>query len=214
MIEPFVSTFLSPTKALRRFSVLLAIHHSADLSQQQIGERTHLSSSMVNNYIKELKKEGRIVVRGSSNRSQSYHLTESGHREIIESLIQFSAEIIRLYGNAKSEFSKIIDNYYTEGIRTVILFGAAETAEVVYAAIRSSAMKVIGVVDSDTNKQGNSFERFTIQPPEVIKELAPDAIIITSFGKQEEISQCIQEIVGDSIPVKRLSTIDSIVGGS
>ena len=214
VIEPFDSKFFSPTKEFRRFSVLFAIQNSPEMSQQQMGDITHLSSSMVNNYIKQLKNEGRIFVHGTTNRNQSYHLTESGQHELIQSLIQFSAEVIRLYGDAKNEFLKIINSYYGEGIRTVVLFGAAETAEVVCAAIRSSSLRVIGVVDSDRSKQGKSFDKFTIQSPMVIKDMNPDAIIVTSFGKQEEICRCIREIAGDSIPIKRLSTIDSAMEGT
>lgn len=210
MIEPFVSKFLSPTKAFRRFSVLLTIHHSPDLSQQQIGERTHLSSSMVNNYIKQLRNEKQICVRGTTNRNQSYHLTASGHHELVESLILYSAEVIRLYGNAKQEFSKLLGKFYDEGIRTVMLFGAAETAEVVYAAIRSSSIEVIGIVDSDDRKQGKKFDQFTIQAPIALATRNPDAIIVTSFAKQEEICQTIKGLVGESIPIKRLSTIGAM----
>jgi DNA-binding MarR family transcriptional regulator len=210
VIEPFISKFLSPTKAFRRFSVLLAIHHASDISQHQIGERTHLSSSMVNNYIKLLKNEGQISVCGTTNRNQSYHLTASGHRELIESLILYSADVIRLYGNAKNEFVKLIGQFYKEGIRTVVLFGAAETAEVVYAAIRSSAIRVVGVVDSDARKQGKAFEQLVIQSPSTIRTLKPDAVIVTSFGQQEEICQTIEALVGDSIPIKRLSRIGAM----
>jgi predicted transcriptional regulator len=211
VIEPFQSRFLSPTKAFRRFSVLLAIQDSPEISQHQIGTVTHLSSSMVNNYIKALKQEGRIAVKGTTNRNQSYHLTESGHQELIQSLMEFSAEVIRLYGNAKNEFAKIIDTYCKEGIRSVVLFGAAETAEVVYAAIRNSTISVLGIVDSDVRKQGTRFDQFTIQPPKSIKHLQPDAVLVTSFGQQEEICECAKAIVGSSIPIKRLSTIDMVV---
>jgi FlaA1/EpsC-like NDP-sugar epimerase len=126
---------------------------------------------------------------------------------LITSLVQYSAEVIRLYGNAKQEFVKLFAKFYDEGIRKVVLFGAAETAEVVYAAIRSSAIRVIGVVDSDMKKHGRAFERLTIQSPTAIKALKPDAIIVTSFGQQEEICQTIKTLVGDAIPIKRLSTI-------
>ena len=210
MIELFDSKFFLPTKDFRRFSVLFAIQNSPESTQKQMADRTHLSSSMVNNYVKQLRKEGRIFVQGTTNRNQSYHLTESGHQELIQSLIQFSAEVIRLYGNAKKEFSKIIDNYYNEGIRSVVLFGAAETAEVVYAAIRNLSISVLGIVDSDVCKQGKSFDQFTIQPPKAIEQIRPDAIIVTSFGQQEDICRSVKKIVGDSIPVKYLSIIDEI----
>ncbi|WP_167527572.1 MarR family winged helix-turn-helix transcriptional regulator [Desulfosarcina alkanivorans] len=207
MIEPFVSMFLSPTKAFRRFSVLLAIYHSPEVSQQQIGKRTHLSSSMVNNYIKQLKKEGHVCVHGTNNRNQSYYLTASGHRELVESLVQYSGEVIRLYANAKQEFAKLLGGFYREGIRTAVLFGAAETAEVVYAAMKRTPIRVTGIVDSDPGKQGQAFDRHIIKPPSSLIHLSPDAVIVTSFGQQEEICQTIKALVGDSIPIKRLSMI-------
>ena len=207
MIEPFVSNFLSPTKAFRRFSVLLAIHHSPDISQQQIGEKTHLSSSMVNNYIKQLKNEGHLRVQGTTNRNQHYYLTATGRRELVESLVQYSGEVIRLYGNAKHEFSRLLGKFHREGIHTVVLFGAAETAEVVCAAMRQTPIRVTGIVDSDPEKQGLAFDRHIIKPPSCLTNLNPDAVIVTSFGQQEEICQTIKALVGDSIPIKRLSMI-------
>jgi len=45
---------------------------------------------------------------------------------------------------------------------------------------------------------------FVIQPPEKIKQIKPDAVLITSFSKQEEIHDCIRQISGDCIPVKKI----------
>ena len=58
MIEPFRSTFLTPTKKYRRLSILLTILDSSAVSQHKMAKMTHLSSSMVNNYIKELEEAG------------------------------------------------------------------------------------------------------------------------------------------------------------
>ncbi len=162
---------------------------------------------MVNNYIKQLKKEGHIRVQGTTNRNHSYYLTASGRRELVESLVQYSGEVIRLYGNAKQEFSRLLGKFYSEGIRTVVLFGAAETAEVVCAAMRRTPIIVIGIVDSDPEKQGQVFDRHIIKHPSCLTDLDPDAVIVTSFGQQDEICQTIRELVGDSIPIKRLSMI-------
>jgi len=165
---------------------------------------------MVNNYIKQLKEEGQISVIGTTNRNQRYHLTASGHHELIESLVMYSAEIIRLYSSAKNEFATLFDRFYKEGIRKVVLFGAAETAEVVYAAMRRSDIKVVGVVDSDKGKQGEKFENLIIQPPSSLRSFNPDAVIVTSFGQQEDICRAVENLVGDEIPIKRLSMIGSM----
>lgn len=207
MIEAFQLNYLSPTKDSRILSVLFSILDEPHTSQHKIAAETNLSSSMVNNYIKRLKREGLIRVLGNTNRNQQYHVTESGRVMLRKSLLDYSAEIVRLYGHAKIEIAKILTSFYGEGIRTVVLFGVAETAEIVYAAAKRTALVIIGVVDSDIRKQGNIFNGLEIRPPEDINEIRPDAVVITSFGRQEEIYRQIKDISGDEISIRKLSDI-------
>ncbi len=207
MIQSLNSAFLSPTKKSRRLSVLLAIHDAPESSQHGIGKTTRLSSSMVNNYIKRLKEEGLITISGNTNRTQSYHLTADGQQMLREALLEYSADIVQLYGSVKREIAKILSGFYQEGIRTVVLFGAAETAEVVHLAIKQTQLVMIGVVDSDASKHGKPFNGLLIQPPEEIKRIRPDAVIITSFARQEEIHGYLKKLVGKKIKIKKLSDL-------
>lgn len=207
MIQAFCSKYLTPTKHCRRLSVLLTVHNKPQVSQHQIAKKTNLSSSMVNNYIKCFKEEGVITVSGNTNRTQSYHLTASGKNELRESLLAYSSEIVQLYSAVKEEITQILGDFFEEGIRTLVLFGVAETAEVVYAAIKESALVVIGVIDSDPEKQGKPFNGLIVQEPERLEQINPDAVVITSFGKQEEIHERIRQLVGDKIRVKKLSDV-------
>lgn len=205
MISPFNSRFFSPTKAFRRLSVMLSIQDAPSKSQHAIGRETHLSSSMVNNYIKILEQEGYITVSGETNRTQRYYLTVPGRNLLREDFLAYSAEIVRLYGAVKLEISKILQEFYDEGIRTVALFGVAETAEVVNAAIKHTDLVIIGVVDSDVNKQGKPFNGLVIQAPETLARIRPNAVVITSFGKQEEIYALVKGLVHEDVKIKRLS---------
>ncbi len=208
MISPFNSTFLSPTKLFRRLSVMLAISDASNKSQHIIARQTHLSSSMVNNYMKSLRREGLIRVAGSTNRTQTYHLTDTGRNVLRNDFLAYSAEIVQLYGAVKREIAMILRSFYDEGIRTVVLFGAAETAEVVHAALKSTDLVVIGVVDSDRSKHGKPFNGLIVQSPDKLLKIMPDAVVITSFGKQEEIYNSVHNAVGDHIQIKRLSDIN------
>jgi predicted transcriptional regulator len=207
MIQAFCSKYLTPTKHCRRLSVLLTVHNEPQASQHQIAKKANLSSSMVNNYIARFKEEGVITVSGKTNRTQSYHLTPRGQNELRESLLAYSSEIVRLYSAVKEEITQILRGFYNEGIRTLVLFGVAETAEVVYAAIKESALVVIGVVDSDSAKQGKPFNGLIVQEPKRLEQINPDAVVITSFGKQEEIHEQIRQLVGDKMKIRKLSDV-------
>lgn len=207
MIEPFTSEFLTPTKKFRRLSLLLAIHDSPKISQHKIGQATHLSSSMVNNYIKEFQAEELIHVTGKTNRTQSYHLTPSGEKELISLLLSYSSEMVRLYGAAKREVFERMNSLTAEGIESIVLFGAAETAEVVHAALKDTPLIVKGIVDSDPAKQGEKFNGFTILSPDDLPEMEADAVVITSFARQEEIFKRVHQILGPAANIKKLSEI-------
>jgi DNA-binding MarR family transcriptional regulator len=207
MIPPFSSEFLTPAIKFRRLSVLLAIHNDPKTSQHKIGRKTHLSSSMVNNYIRTFQREGMITVNGKTNRTQNYYLTKAGHDQLIALLLAYSSEIIRLYSSAKREVAEKLNHFYTEGIGTVVLFGAAETAEVVHTAAKETPLRVTGVVDSDPAKQGTPFNGLLIQHPGALKQIQADAVLITSFAKQAEIYESIRRLIGKHIKVKTLSDL-------
>ncbi len=207
MINPFNSKYLSPTKQFRQLSLLLAIHESPESSQHHIGKTTMLSASMVNNYMKFFSYKGLIDIYGENHRNRSYHLTESGQKQLRDSLLSYSAEIVQLYSAVKREISRILDGLFEEGIRTIVLFGAAETAEIVYASIRETQLVVIGVVDNDHKKHGILFNGLIVQHPDQLKIIHPDAVIITSFAQQEEIGKSIRQFAGKSVKIKKLSLI-------
>jgi DNA-binding MarR family transcriptional regulator len=210
MIRLIESTFHTPAIKLRRLSVLLAIHDSPRLSQHKIAQLTDLSSSMVNNYMKKLQKEGLVKATGETNRTQRYHLTATGQKELFGLILDYSAEIIRLYSAAKKHVAERLHRFQLEGIRSIALFGAAETAEVVHAALKDTPLVVKGIVDSSPGKQGSRFNGFLVQPPDSLRSMEADAVLITSFARQEEIYGRIQEVLGKQAQVKRLS---DLVGG-
>ena len=107
MFEPIASRFLTPSKTLRRLSILSSICNDSKISQHKIGTAANLSSSMVNNYIKEFLANELITVSGNTNRSQQYFLTDKGREELKAFLDSYSAEINGIYENAQESINKI-----------------------------------------------------------------------------------------------------------
>lgn len=207
MIKPIHLTFFSPTRQSRLLSVLFSIFENPDASQHKIAGNTSLSSSMVNNYIRMLEQEGLISIEGDTNRTKQYKLSGDGLGMLRRSLLEYSAEIVRLYTSVKEEVANILKRFYNDGIRTIVLFGVAETAEIVYAAAKDVPISIVGVLDSDHAKQGLFFNGLKIQSPPAIKKLNPDAVVITSFGRQEEIYQQMLKLTDNHIEIKKLLTV-------
>ncbi|WDP89757.1 MAG: hypothetical protein HUN04_08555 [Desulfobacter sp.] len=180
----------------------MSIKKNPNVSQKQLGCETCLSSSMVNNYIKELVGDGMLTVSGESNRTMAYHLTSGGREYVARHFLSFSAEIVQFYAGVRREIKELLDECYREGIRTIVLYGASDTAEVVYSAVQRTELAVTGVVDNDSQKVGTLFWGMVIQAPSRINKIRPDALLITSFARQNEILEALKDNVDENIRIK------------
>jgi hypothetical protein len=75
----------------------------------------------------------------------------------------------------------------------------------VYAAMKKTQLIPIGIVDSDPKKHGKLFNGLLISKPSEIPVINPDGVIITSFGRQEEIYDYLLDLTGNNIMIKKLA---------
>lgn len=182
-------SFFKPTKQTRILIILNEIQRNPGISQAKLAHKAGISVAMVNNYIRELQEQGIVNAEGDNNRRTRYALTEEGGRLQRELSLSSSAEVIQLYGATKKVFNAKFRRLHRDGVRRVALFGAAETGEVAMAASRGTPVEVVAVVDNDRLKQGTPFGSLTIAPPGLLEVIQIDAVIVTSFAHQAEISR-------------------------
>ena len=206
--------FFKSSPLFKRLLILTALEQNPAISQHTLGQEVGLTSSMVNNYIRDLSENRLISIKGTTNRTMSYNLTPKGIRERMSLLISYNLETTVLYMDAKKEFSRRLQKIYEEGIHRAVLFGAGETAEIIYNASQSQKLKIIGVVDNDPTKQGKLFGNLIIKPPRCIEEIKPDAVIIASVGRQEEIYKQIAVLMTKGIAVIKIGSAFNGLNGT
>jgi len=197
--------FFKHSPLFKRLLILTAIEKNPHISQNILAEEIGLTSSMVNNYIRELSKKGMISIKGNTNRTMNYNLTPKGLEEKMSLLIAYTLETTGLYQDAKKEFAQKLKKIYEEGIHNVVLFGAGETAEILYSASKSLDLEIIGIVDNDPDKQGTLFGNLIIRPPDFIERINPDGVIIASVGRQDEIYEQITSLTAKGISIRTIS---------
>ena len=179
--------FLRPSTDNRTLSILETLSVDSAVSQSALGERTGLSGAMVNSYLRDLKAEGFIEKRPLNAKSFEYVLTDNGHRERRALLDEYCAEIVRSYTALKTLVQSKLNGLAERGIRRLALWGASETCEVALSAIRDTELTVLALVDSDPAKHGRLLAGHAIFPPEILPAMNCDAVVITSFGRSEDI---------------------------
>lgn len=196
--------FFKPNRLLREFLLLLGLEANPHMSQHEIARIAGISSSMAHNYVKYFIAKGFITVQGETNRTMQYLVSPAGKEQTHTLLSLYSAEVVQLYTLARQACEHKLQRLYQQGVRTAVLFGAAETGELVYNATQHTPLHILGVVDNDAAKQGRKFGAFTVSSPRLIEQVDPDGVIITALGRPDEIYQDIKHLEKRGIKIFKL----------
>lgn len=183
-------TFYSPSKAARYLAILDTLSHDNQVSQTELGRRANLSGAMVNQYLREMVDENLIEYERVNGKSFRYLLTGRGEATRQSMFSTFSSETVQIYTALKHSIMRKLKGLRGRGIVKLALFGASETCEVVLQALRAlGSFDVTAVVDNDPAKHGKILGGYVISPPQILDSARPQAVVITSFGCQEEIQE-------------------------
>jgi len=175
-------------------AILDSLSQDSALSQFELGKRLKLSGAMVNQYLRQLQEQNLIEFRPVNGKSYRYVLTSGGEKSRRQMFSDYSSETVRLYTNIKDLILAKLRALEPCGTRKIALFGASETCEVVLSALQGTSFQVVAVVDNDPEKHGSLFHGHVIFSPLVLEHVECQSVIITSFGRQDEIHQQLQSV--------------------
>ncbi|WP_243438345.1 winged helix-turn-helix transcriptional regulator [Fundidesulfovibrio soli] len=199
-------TFYRPSKEARQLAILDALSQDGQVSQKELGRRANLSGAMVNQYLRLMEDEGLVRYEPVNGKSFRYSLTERGEASRRAMFASFSSETVQIYTALKAAIQSRLAGLKARGLKKLALFGASETCEVVLQALRAAGgFEVVALVDNDPDKAGKTLGGHVISPPVALKSLRPQAVVITSFGRQEEIYEQLAGLCrSNSVEIVRL----------
>jgi DNA-binding MarR family transcriptional regulator len=179
--------FLKPSTDLRQLSLLHALANRAEISQSELGRQAGLSGAMVNSYLKDLQNRGLVDFTPVNGKSYSYEVTTSGMEAERELFNHYCAEVVQAYAALKDQVRAKLEPLHENGVTRLVLWGASDTCEVALSALHDGPFNILALLDSDPAKQGRPFHGHVVSPPALLDSLDCQAVVITSFGRQEEI---------------------------
>lgn len=186
--------FYKPSRDARVLAILDSLSQESALSQNELGRRLHLSGAMVNQYLKELQDGNLIRYVAVNGKSYRYVLTDAGESQRRQMFSGLSTETIQIYTALKQLIASKLDSLKRRGLSKLALFGASETCEVVLSSLREGFFEIVTLIDNDPAKQGKIFNGYVISPPHVLEAVHCQAVLITSFARQDEIYQQLEPL--------------------
>lgn len=188
-------TYYRPSKPARFLAILDTLAQDSQVSQNELGRRANISGAMVNQYLKEMVDDRLIEYVPVNGKRYRYLLTQEGESRRRAMFSSFSSETVQIYTALKAAIARRLSALKAGGISKLVLFGASETCEVVLQALRASGgFEVMALVDSNPALAGKTLGGYVISPPVVLEALRPQAVVITSFGCQDEIHGQLKEL--------------------
>jgi FlaA1/EpsC-like NDP-sugar epimerase len=181
--------FLKPTNHLRNLQLLEEISKDPTVSQRKLSNRLGVALGVTNACLKKMVNKGFVKVKGINHKRIAYYLTPKGFSEKAKLTYHFLEYTITYYSNLKNNISAKISSLYQAGHRRIVCYGAGEVMEVAFVILNQidPELSVLGIVDDDQDKQGKKLFGFQVQSPQIIKELKPDAVLITSIRYRDKI---------------------------
>lgn len=191
---PLDTQYFAPSRDTWVLAILDALRYDSALSQRDLAKRLGLSGAVVNQHLRELQERGLIRFEARNGKSYRYIPTAAGEDLHAEMACGFSSEAIRIYTALKRQVAARLKELSRRNIERLAFFGASETCEVALSALGTMPVKVVAVVDNDPDKQGTLFHGYVVSPPHVLEMVDCQAVLITSFGRRDEIRQQLEPL--------------------
>ncbi|MCP3933477.1 MAG: hypothetical protein GY705_30780 [Bacteroidetes bacterium] len=111
-----------------------------------------------------------------------YILTPKGAAEKTKLTYEYILYSYNFYKDARNKILDLFNELEASNVKTVVFWGTGELAEIAYALIFKTSLKLVGVVDFD--KVGQNFIGLSITDPNKVGELEFDKIICTEMPEK------------------------------
>jgi predicted transcriptional regulator len=183
---------------------LKQIASNPEITQAELAQRCELSVAMVNNYMKELCSSGLLEYRRKSSKDISYHLTVAGREAADATQRELLQELVGFFADAKERVRRAILSQADGKLGRIVLYGTGDLAELVFHALESADVSIVGVCDDDPAVIGHDWCGREVLNPSQIRFVAPDSVIIATFVRTEEICISLRPLQDRGIHLIRL----------
>lgn len=179
--------FLKPTEHLRDLQLLEAVSKDSNISQRKLSSSLGVALGVTNACLKKMVRKGHVKIKGINHKRISYYLTPKGFTEKTRLTYHFLQHTVNYYVNLKKNIASKLDFISNLGIKRLVFYGAGEVMEVAFICLHETDLELVGIIDDSAERQGKKTCGVTIESSKSIKELNPDAVLITSIRYRDKI---------------------------
>ena len=150
-----------------------------EITQRALAGRLGIALGLVNAYIKRLYKKGHIKIKTLPRNRIKYIITPQGFSEKARLTYTYMNYSIQYFREIRANIERTYARMIADDVKSILLWGDGEIAELCFISTRGLPLKIIGVV-ADKKIENGFFghDIFTIAD---IDNLDYDAVLVSSI---------------------------------
>src|SRR5262245_42525679 len=174
----------NPETSRIMLGLLDAVEQDRAQSQRLLASELGIALGLVNAYLKRCIKKGLVKVRSAPARRYAYYLTPQGFAEKSRLTVEYLSYSFGFFRQAKADCLALFRMAHARGVKTVVLAGQSELAEIAALCAAESGTEIVGIVQERMGKP----EFIGLPIVAVFDEVARpfDAVLITDMTTPRE----------------------------
>jgi DNA-binding MarR family transcriptional regulator len=183
--------------------LLRSLDEDGGRSQRRLAAELGIALGLVNAYLKRCVNKGLVKVQNVPARRYAYYLTPKGFAEKSRLTVTYLSESFSFFREAKSDCVTMFEAAKSRGVRTAVLMGRSDLAEIAVLCAMESGVKVVALVDAEA-KQSQFLGIPLVGSFEAV-EPDFDAVVITDLvGTYGSLNLALQSFDRDRVLLPRL----------
>lgn len=165
------------------FYILDEVSKNGEVTQRSLSRRLGVALGLTNLYVKRLAKKGWIkIVNVKANRLR-YELTPSGIAQKTAMAFQYVQDSYVFYREARKSLTTMFDGLKASGVRSVLLYGTGDLAEIAWLSLQEAQLDLVGIVGS--NRVGQTLCGKVVRPPSDVGAMRYDRVVVVERERDE-----------------------------
>lgn len=183
--------------------LLRSLDEDGGRSQRRLAAELGIALGLVNAYLKRCVNKGLVKVQNVPARRYAYYLTPKGFAEKSRLTVTYLSQSFSFFREAKSDCVAMFEVAKSRGVRTAVLMGRSDLAEIAVLCAMESGVEVVALVDAGA-KPGQFLGIPLVGSFEAV-EPKFDAVVITDLvGTYESLNLALQSFDRDRVLLPRL----------
>lgn len=181
---------LKPPQEIRELNLLQELEKNPVISQRELSNKFGIALGVTNACLKRMVRRGWIRISGLNRKKIGYFLTPKGFAEKTKLTLNLISWTVQHYSTLKDHIAKRLLEMEREGVKRIVFYGVSDEMEVAYLTLQGVDITLIGIVEDEEKMGSKKIFGFELKDVHQLRELNPDAVLITSIlGKEEKIGK-------------------------